>query len=184
MLTEQDVRTSRRISHALRHQPEKYGLHLDEHGFAPLDQVLEACRCSEDAFARIVADSEKPRFEVVDGRVRATHGHTIDVAAVGEPAAPPAVLYHGTTQGALDPIMAQGLKPMRRQYVHLHEDRTVADDAARRFSGRGQAVMLVVDAAMAHEAGVEFFPTQGGVWLARSIDAQYLRVEGAEEGTV
>ena len=177
MLTENDIRTSKRISHALRHQPGKYGLELDEQGFAPLTQVLEACQCSEDAFARIMADSDKPRFEVVDGKIRATHGHTINVSAVGEPAKPPAVLYHGTTQSALESILAEGLKPMRRLFVHLHENRTVADDAARRFNGRGQAVMLIVDAASAYEAGVEFFPTQGGVWLTKSVGAEYLKPE-------
>src|SRR4030095_7640481 len=66
-----------------------------------------------------------------------------------ERAAPPAVLFHGTATSALDAILASGLRPMRRQYVHLTGDSVLAMRVGARH---GRACLLRVDAARAAAA--------------------------------
>lgn len=43
-MTLSDVDLSRAVSHALRHEPWLYELELDEEGWAPIDQLLDAPR--------------------------------------------------------------------------------------------------------------------------------------------
>ena len=74
---------------------------------------------TEEDIAQIIAGSEKKRFEMSNGKIRATYGHSIESRIEFTPSVPPPVLYHGTSNKALDSIRKDGLLPMNRQYVHL-----------------------------------------------------------------
>lgn len=58
-----------------------------------------------------------------------TGGHIVKT-----PGTPPAVLFHGTATASLPVILADGLRPMRRQYVHLSADRDTALSVGSRKS--------------------------------------------------
>jgi putative RNA 2'-phosphotransferase len=89
------------------------------------------------------------------------------------PAAPPAVLYHGTARRFLDSILRDGLRPGGRRHVHLSADR----ETAVRVGGRhGSPVVLVVDAAGLHHAGHVFYRSANGVWLTDAVPPGRLRV--------
>ena len=68
---------------------------------------------------RLVEESERKRFEIVGNRIRALYGHTVPVYLRLEEDTQVEWLYHGTTAEAAKEILEQGLKPMKRMWVHL-----------------------------------------------------------------
>jgi putative RNA 2'-phosphotransferase len=180
---EHDIALSKLVSVALRHDPERFGLSLDEHGWTPIDDVLRAIRARGGRYARVtradlvtmIATSAKQRHEINGERIRALYGHSVEGRVERTPASPPDVLYHGTPRRSLAAILEHGLRPMSRQYVHLSP--TV--DVAREVGGRRdhQPVILAVDAAGAHRDGVPFYRGNDAVWLADHVPARYLSAQ-------
>ncbi|MDT0318122.1 RNA 2'-phosphotransferase [Streptomyces millisiae] len=181
-----DERTIKKISkylaRHLRHDPGRIGLVLDEGGWADIDELLAACgrrgmRVSRAQLDEVVARNDKRRFAVdpTGRRIRASQGHTIEVDLGLAPLAPPARLYHGTVAASLPGIRAEGLRPMRRQHVHLSPDRETATRVGAR---RGRPVVLPVEAGAMHAAGHVFWRSDNGVWLTEAVPAAFLRFPG------
>lgn len=61
---------------------------------------------------------------------------------------------------------------MRRQYVHLTDDPALAALTGRRRDP--QPLILQINAAAAHAAGVAFFRADNGVILARAVPPEFL----------
>ena len=80
------TKLSKFLALILRHQPERFGLVLNGEGWVALSEVLEILHglpnfrwatCAD--VMRIVVEGsgdDKRRFEVEEGRIRATYGHT------------------------------------------------------------------------------------------------------------
>jgi putative RNA 2'-phosphotransferase len=166
------VRLSKTMARALRHEPWVFELELDEQGWTPVEALLESLRemrgvwrdLTADHFAAVIAESDKQRYEMQDGNIRALYGHSIPAKIVKTPAVPPEILYHGTTDQALPIIMAQGLKPMKRQYVHFSVDEATARQVGKRKGGN--TVILTILAGEAHRNGVPFYMGNEMIWLA------------------
>lgn len=170
---------SKALSLILRHEPHRFGIVLDPEGYAPLDDVLNAVRtrvpgASEQDVEAVIREVEpdKCRFTLSDGDIRANYGHSIAEKILHQPASPPDMLLHGTSEKAVDVILQQGIRPMRRQYVHLT---TNAELAARVGSRHGKVRVLTVNAAAAHAAGVVFYRANESFWLANSIPPEFVR---------
>jgi putative RNA 2'-phosphotransferase len=175
-------RLSRVVSHALRHEPWLYELELDEEGWVTVEELLSALRpekaewacLNESDLAEMIAHSDKKRHELKDGKIRAIYGHSTPYKLLKEPSEPPAVLFHGTSPEAAEQIRKDGLKPMWRQYVHLSVDQKTAEQVGRRKAKN--PVLFVVDAAMAHAAGVSFYRGNDLIWLADSVPSEFVRL--------
>lgn len=173
-------RLSRTVAHALRHEPWLYELELDEEGGAPLDQLLEALRRDRPAWSdlevedlrEMIRRSDRRRYEIRGGRIRALYGHSLPERLQKEPAEPPASLFHGTDPQAISAIRAEGLRPMGRQHVHLSVDRATAEEVGRRKAR--EPAILSVDAAAAHADGVTFYAGNEKVWLSDRVPPRYL----------
>jgi putative RNA 2'-phosphotransferase len=174
-------RLSKTISVALRHAPEDFGLTLDAEGWTPVDDLLAALRprrrewrnLAEADLVAMIDQSTKRRYEISDGRIRAFYGHTVSVKIEKTPAVPPQVLYHGTSPRAAALILAEGLKPMNRQYVHFSTDPQTARLVGSRHAA--EPVILEVQALAAHHAGVVFFLGNEDIWLAENIPPQFIK---------
>lgn len=166
-------RHSKRLSYLLRHSPESGNLVLDEQGWVGVDEVLASTGMSREDLQAAVDQNDKNRFELDGDRIRARQGHSVSVDLGLEPVVPPAVLYHGTAREALPAIFASGLSPMSRQHVHLSSSVAVAANVAGRRS-RGDAVLLLVDAAGLIAAGIPVYCSTNGVYLAPSVPPQFL----------
>ncbi|MFI7426370.1 RNA 2'-phosphotransferase [Micromonospora sp. NPDC049836] len=171
------VRVSKRMSLALRHRPDRFGLVLDRAGWVPVADLLAALRIGRAELDAVVAGNDKQRFAVLRGadgvdRIRASQGHSVPVELGLAPAVPPDRLYHGTSESVLAAIRAEGLHRGRRHHVHLSPD--VA--TARRVGARrgGAVVVLTVDAAAMAGAGHLFFRSDNGVWLTDTVPPRYL----------
>lgn len=177
------VQLSKTISHALRHAPEQYGLTLDKAGWVAVPDLLAALHrrrkqweyVQEADLLSIMAQSEKQRFELQDGKIRAYYGHSIAEKVERTPSTPPPVLYHGTTPRAAEAILLEGLKPMNRQYVHLSAERATALLVARRRTN--QPIILKIATEQAQQAGVTFYLGNEMVWLSDAIPAQYIMLD-------
>ena len=104
--------------------------------------------------------------------IRAFYGHSLAEKIQREAQVPPDLLYHGTTPGAAERIRREGLKPMRRHYVHLSLDAGMAASIARRRTAT--PFIILVNAKEAHENGIAFHFGNDQVWLAERIAVRYL----------
>jgi putative RNA 2'-phosphotransferase len=163
----------------LRHRAGDYGLMPDPEGFVPLDQLLAALNrqsgwewIGAQHIEEVIATQAKRRYEIVDGDIRAIYGHTLDAAISYPSVAPPALLLHGTARRFVDAIQREGLRPMKRQYVHLTDDLALAQLTGRRRDS--QPAIARIDAMRAHAEGIEFFQADNGVFLAKAVLAEYV----------
>lgn len=108
-------RISRFLSYLLRHRPKEYPITFDRHGFVPWDEVVDIVRgrfreVTEEQMCAVVIGSDKQRFELKDGKVRATYGHSFPVDLGLEPVEPPPQLYYGTARDLARSILRIGLR--------------------------------------------------------------------------
>lgn len=179
------VKLSKKVSYILRHDPMKYGIALDEEGFVPVEVLLAALNeegrhgtVTEDDLRTVIAQSEKKRFEIVNGNIRAMYGHSFPLKIVHEECIPPETLYHGTTHKVYPLIREQGLLPMGRQYVHLSADLETALTVGKRRDH--DPVILLIDTAAAMKNGIKFYCGNDKTYLADSIPPRFIRVESEE----
>ena len=180
-MTESQIRASKTLSYALRHRPDEFGLVLDAEGWVGIEKVISAlaahrppvCVTRGDIEA-IIAASDKRRFEILGGRIRATYGHSTAEKIKFVPTPPPDVLYHGTARRFVDSIQRDGLLPMSRQYVHLSSDLGTATKVGKRHDAI--PVILVVDAGMMAADGVMFYHSgNDGTWMCEAVAPKYIR---------
>lgn len=172
------VKVSTYLSKHLRHEPDRIGISLDQHGWVAVDKLLRACAghgftLTRDDLDHVLAVNDKQRFTLDGDRIRANQGHSVTVDLGLPPAEPPAYLYHGTVARVLDAIRAEGLRPMDRHHVHLSPDR---ETAVRVGARRGAPVVLAVDAGAMHQAGHLFHVSANGVWLTDAVPPAFLRL--------
>ena len=160
------------MARALRHDPGRFGLILDEAGWTPVSALLEALQIQRHELDAVVAGNDKQRFAVERGpdgveRIRANQGHSVPVALGLTPTAAPARLYHGTSAAFLPSILATGLHRGRRHHAHLSADRKTAHRVGARRGGA--VVVLAVDAAAMTRDGHVFYRSANGVWLTDAV---------------
>lgn len=174
------TRLSRVLSHALRHEPWLYELELDDAGWTDIGPVLAAMRrqpwawpdLGEQDLVEMIRTGSKQRHEIAGSRIRALYGHSVPGRLHRTPAAPPALLFHGTSPSAAGRIAREGLRPMRRQYVHLSVDRETAQLVGARKAAA--PIILAVRAADAAAAGIRFYAGNDKVWLADHVPAAFI----------
>lgn len=173
---------SKKMSYALRHNPDKYGIVLDEEGFTALRKFLNAMNdmhhfqppLTRESIQYVIDHSDKQRFEMTDTKIRALYGHSVPVIIHKKQAVPPVLLYHGTAHRFLDSIMKEGLLPMSRQYVHLSADMEMAEQVGKRRDSN--PAILQVDAAAACRDGIRFYIGNEKVWLSDPVPAKYITI--------
>ncbi len=123
-------RLGKLLAGLLRHFPEAVGLRPDEEGWVDIDELVRAIKTrwrnrhlyqwlKPEHVYEVAAMDDKGRFEVRDGRIRATYGHSYKVKITYPEDKESKILYHGTTRESLRKILSEGIKPMRRLWVHL-----------------------------------------------------------------
>lgn len=171
-------RQSKFLSLVLRHKPDEIGITLDRAGWVRIDQLLRALKGAGRGMSRseldaLVVKNDKRRFTVSSDAafIRAAQGHSIAVDLGLQSGAPPSILYHGTARQYLNSIFSGGLRPIKRQQVHLSLDPATAIEVGRRH---GKPVVLQVAASNMHREGHEFFRADNGVWLTDDVPAGHL----------
>jgi len=184
---------SKFVSGALRHFPEDAGVELDDAGWTSFEALASAVAgqydwADADALAGVVATDPKGRFERTGGGaatlpdsegdspadcVRAAYGHSVDVTIEAADAPVPDELYHGTPEWNVDAILAEGLKSMSRQQVHLSETPSAALEVGRRHGD--DPALLAVDAAAMQAEGHRILKRGTATYTADRIPPKYVQ---------
>ena len=155
-------RLVRVLAFALRHHPLRFGVGLDDEGFADLNDLVVGIRFSHYDWATLdreqvedaIRGTDPGRFEIRHELVRARYGHSFALGSPGELRTPPEFLLHGTSADAIATVLATGLRPMNRAFVHLT---TMPEYAAQVIAAKGGGVVLRVRANEAATEGIEFY---------------------------
>ena len=147
----------------------------DRNGWVRVGVLLDEMSITLPILQDIVAEDTKGRFEFSEDEssVRALYGHSIDVDLELEPTTPPMILYHGTAEKYLENIMKDGLKPRKRNYVHLSETIDMAIQVGTRH---GKPIVLSIDTEAMISAGYKFYKAQNGVWLTNEVPARFYKI--------
>ena len=166
---------SRLLSLMLRHRPDEFGLEIDEYGFVPLEQAVQAVQerydeVEEKDIHELLESPDQYRFELTERGIRALYAHSFFVEMDGEPMDPPELLYMGSTASAARRFKTEGIGPGDRFYVHLSLNRETAEERSR---DPNAPVVVEILAKEASAAGVEFYE-RGEVVLTRRVEAQFV----------
>ena len=164
------IHNSKRLAYLLRHSDLP-----DRNGWVRVGVLLNEMIITLPMLQDIVAKDTKGRFEFSEDEssVRALYGHSIDVDLGLEPTTPPMILYHGTAEKYLENIMKNGLKPRKRNYVHLSETIDIAMQVGARH---GKPIVLAIDTATMISVGYKFYKAQNGIWLTGDILPKFLMI--------
>jgi putative RNA 2'-phosphotransferase len=169
---------SKFMSLVLRHKPEEIGLHLDENGWADVNELIEkmngkGIKVTIGVINEVVATNEKKRFAFNEDKtmIRASQGHSVDTDLALAPAEPPEFLYHGTGEKNVNAILAEGIQKRSRQHVHLSAEKATAVNVGSRH---GKPVVLAVQSGEMHREGIAFYLSANGVWLTDFVDVKYI----------
>ncbi len=171
------VKLSKLISGILRHFPHEACVEPDSEGWVRIDDLIRGIReCWRNrelyqwvSYEHIIAIAKldpKGRFEIKNDKVRARYGHSFKVSIKYPRITWSKPLYHGTSTSSLNSILKEGIKPMKRQYVHLTIDEKTAIDTGRRH---GKPVILVVDPACIEKHGYEVYRATDKIFLTRYV---------------
>lgn len=169
---------SKYLSYVLRHRPDVIGISLDDNGWADIENLSSrligvGIIDSIGDILEVALKSGKKRFTISkDGtHIRAAQGHSVAVDLDLAPSVPPALLFHGTAEQYLEAILAEGLRPMLRQKVHLSLDPERAHTIGQRH---GKPVVLRLASGLMHEKGFAFWKADNGVWLVDAVPKRFL----------
>jgi putative RNA 2'-phosphotransferase len=175
------TRLSKFLSLVLRHRPSEYGLQMDEEGWVAFEDLVDIvvaedilAEDAEDEIMELVESSNRRRFEIVDGRIRALYGHSSGVHLNLPEEDPPATLYHGTTLSGAREVVENGLKPFGRALVHLSATEEEALSVGRRHTE--DPIVLKVDTAAAREEGFAFHQATDLIWLCPALPPHLCQV--------
>lgn len=167
---------SRFLSFLLRHKPEAAGLVLNKDGWTDVSVLVKNTNITKADLDEIVQTDEKGRYSFSEDSIyiRANQGHSLSYIKLKlKSAYPPSVLFHGTTDLVLKKILKEGLKPMRRQHVHLSVDRKTAEAVGKRH--KGKPVVLIIDAHQMILDGHKFYFSDNGIWLIETVLPSYIK---------
>ena len=171
---------SKLMSLVLRHKPEAIGLHLNENGWASVQELIQKINTSGtpvnfETIKTVVDTNDKKRFAFNDDKtmIRASQGHSIEVDLDLQPVTPPDLLYHGTAERFVAQILKEGLKKQQRQHVHLSLNKETATAVGSR---RGKPVILTINAKAMALHNFLFYLSENNVWLVDSVPVEYITV--------
>ena len=177
---------SKKLAFLLRHCIEPLYIDLDG-GWADSNVILKALQSdypdvNMELLEEIVSEDKKGRYSFDENhkRIRANQGHSIKgvVILMDEPE-PPELLYHGTAIRFLNTIMTEGLKPMKRQFVHISSDIETAIDVGKRH---GKPVVLIIRARDLAAAGHKLYRSSNGVWLTDEVPTDFFTIHYINKG--
>lgn len=116
-------------------------------------------------------DKKRWAIDEESNTIRATHGHSIAIEQVLEPAVPLEMLYDGTALSNIVSIFKTGLSRMECEQVHLSAKPA---DALTVGARHGKPVLIEVSTAELVASGALFYSTENDIWLTGDIPGEYL----------
>jgi RNA:NAD 2'-phosphotransferase (TPT1/KptA family) len=167
-----DTYLSKTMLFILRHGAQKLGYNLLPGGFLYVEDILQKQGDLKDFtledVKRVVQSDSKQRLCIVEEggslkhKIRANQGHSMQIDDLElEPilrAADCTEAVHGTTWGAYESIMQQGLSRMGRNHVHFMQGNTEA-------LKRSKEILIYLDVPRALDEGLQLLRAKNGIIL-------------------
>jgi len=162
---------SKKLSWLLRHGAPSVNIAMDAAGWVAVSDVLAYLKIGLPDLVKVVADNNKSRLELRDGRIRACQGHSREgmpvtleaLEATWEPfVGKNRLVWHGTTAAATRGISKLGILPGERTHVHLAEELD---------SKVGKRANVEIMLGVSVEKVGALFRAGNGVVLARHVPA-------------
>ena len=165
----------------LRHFPDRFELEIDQQGWVAAGEFIESLKHQRRHFSYLTMDhlkavvetDPKGRYQLVDGRLRATYAHSIELELDLPTDDVPEHLYFACSQEDSNEYLEQGLYPLDRQMVHLSGTRLNALEAGRLIIGK--PVVLLVDVRAAEKAEKPIMKAGTTVYVTYEVPASCLR---------
>ncbi len=181
---------SRMLAGILRHFPHKFGVLLDDRGWAYISDIVRGIKrkhknmrwLRNHHIEGLILTDPKGRYQYdpEKGRVRATYGHSLKVDLSDLPQENiPDVLYYPATKEEAQFIVETGLKPSDRQWVHLSKGYRDAYVAGRHRVD--DPVVLEIRAKEAAEAGYTIYRAAKTVYITKEIPAEFVSIAEEQE---
>lgn len=177
-----NIKLEKTIVYILRHNPNKYNLHLDDEGYVFINDLILGLK--NDGFNNINIDDifnivnnfkDKKRFKLStdNKKICALYGHSKNIDNIIKISEiPPDILYHGTNKKSLILIKKDGLKSMNRQYVHYSIDIETAIIVGKRRTN--EPIILKINSKLAYENGIQFYSGNDGTWLSKDLPLEFI----------
>ena len=165
----------------LRHFPDKFDLEMDKQGWVEATEFIEAVKIQRRHFhfletkhlQAVVETDPKGRYQLNNGRLRATYAHTLDLDLDLPTDQNPEHLYFACSQEDSDEYLEHGLYPGDRNMVHLSSTRLNALEAGRHIIGK--PIVLLADVRAVEGAGHEIMKAGTTVYLTKDIPGEFLK---------
>jgi putative RNA 2'-phosphotransferase len=176
-------RLSRFLALVLRHRAYQFQLDVDDEGFVPIDDLLDVIDERQQSLdwvefehiETLAGKQGRKRFEVRGDRVRATYGHSFRKPIRYPSVDPPEHLFIGMSRGRLLEVRTHGVRPERRQYVHLSEKQEEALEVGKHHDT--DVVVVTVKAREASQNGTQFYRPAEGIYLTSLVPSEFLETE-------
>ena len=177
------IKISKLLSGILRHFPEKFNIELDSEGWVDIDVLVTSIRqkrrdlkhINKEMIVAIALYDPKGRFEISGSQIRARYGHSTKVEISYPEDTKSSVLYHGTTRRNLPQILKEGLRPMRRLWVHLSVTVKDAIDVGKRHGK--DVVVLKIDCNCLRRRGIKIYIASKSIRLVKHVPPECISLE-------
>lgn len=107
--------------------------------------------------------------------IRAKHGHSIEAKASYVEDKEVKIPYHGTRADNLPNILREGLKPMRRLWVHLSPTLYDAYEVGKRHGGK--TVVLEISVVRLREQGHRIYRAGKAIYITDHVPPKCIKVK-------
>jgi putative RNA 2'-phosphotransferase len=184
-MEKENIRISKLLSLVLRHEPKSIGISLDKNGWTDVEILIKRINesgtpISKDLIRYVVENNSKKRFAFNEDEtmIRANQGHSIEIELGYDQIEPPALLFHGTPETALNSILEKGIQKRNRHHVHMSTDTETARNVGQRY---GKPIVLQIAAQDMYADGFQFFRSENQVWLTDHVPPRYITVFPASQ---
>ena len=187
LLNEMELdRLGRIMAGCLRHFPQRYELTMDAHGFVSMTALIQSVQAKLPKFRflrphhlqAIAGTDDKGRYEVREGNIRATYGHTVEVDLDLPTNDVPDELYYPVPAGQFDEAVEKGIDPVDRKKVHL--SKSVDAAAAAGAGAADDPVIVSIDTVKMRGDGHVIKRAGTVVYLADRVPGEYLKKVDAD----
>jgi putative RNA 2'-phosphotransferase len=164
----------------LRHAPEKFNVDMDINGWVNTRELSEAIGNQRRHyhwlrgwhFEAIANADEKGRYQVENGMIRATYGHSIELDLDLPTDDIPEALYYPCESGDVETLLEYGITAGDRKNVHLSRSIQNAMEAGHVRIDR--PTILEIDTTRAIADGHTIYRAGTTVFLTDEVPGEYL----------
>ncbi len=177
----------RSMAGVLRHFPKRFDLEMDEKGWVDVRAFISAMTERQPRLhwlrmhhiVAIVETDPKGRYQLSNGKMRATYGHSFDIELDLPTDNIPELLYYPATEEEAPILLENGLKPADRRMVHLSKTAADAYNAGTVRTDKPAIIEIEASAMVKENAVIQ----RAGktVFITKEVPSKYLRRMSDEE---